>query len=48
MYYVDFDIKEWEVNLEGAAYTRANLQERSKNEVYGSDVRPRSLQRDRQ
>lgn len=46
MYYVDFDIKEWEVNLEGASYTRANPQERSRNEVHGSDVRHRSLQRD--
>lgn len=48
MYYVDFDIKEWEVNLEGAAYTRANPQERTRNEVHGSDVRHRSLQRDSQ
>ena len=62
MYYVDFDIKEWEVNLEGTAYSRAARQagegptvKRSdiysqsfKDEIHGSNVRHRSLQRDSQ
>ena len=59
---VDFDIKEWEVNLEGTAYSRAARQagegptvKRSdiysqsfKDEIHGSNVRHRSLQRDSQ
>ena len=48
MHYVDFDIAAWLVNLEGAAQSRAIPQERSKNEVHGSDIRHRSLQRDSQ
>lgn len=47
MYYVDFDIEDWEVDFEGSAYSRSerpvmdNMQANRRDEIHGSNVRHR-------
>jgi len=47
MYYVDFDIEDWEVDFEGSAYSRGerpvtdNIQANRRDEIHGSYIRHR-------